>query len=125
MRDTLTVHNMTVAPWEIPVIEYVFEEGNVTRSGEFVDVPDRDYPDPTQEYMRLTRVYGSENETGIPHAVSVFGSARNGVRALTKAINEAREADEEAEADAPPKVAQMLSTSNRKRSRYSADPLMN
>ena len=94
-RDNHTVHNTTMAPWEIPVVEYLFDEGNVTRTGEFVKA-DQDYPDPAQEMVRLMKAYGADVKTDIPFAVTVYGAARTGVRALAKAIESAKEEDDEA-----------------------------
>jgi hypothetical protein len=95
-RDNNTVHNKTLAPWEIPILEYLFDEGNVTRTDEFVQA-DQDYPDPAQEMVRLMKAYGADVKTDIPHAVTVYGVARTGVRALAKAIEAAKEEDDEAQ----------------------------
>lgn len=95
-RDNNTVHNLTVAPWEIPIIEFLFDEGNVEKTGEFVALNDRDYPDPGQEFVRLQKAYGADVKTNVPHAVTIYGAQRAGVRAVAKAIDAAREDDEEA-----------------------------
>jgi len=111
-RDNNTVHNMTVASWEIPILEFLFDEGNVVPQEVFVDLPpDREYPDPREEFIRLQKAYGSDVKTNIPHAVTVYGAARTGVRALAKAMETAQE--EEA---ARPKV--------RRRRSYASDPLL-
>jgi hypothetical protein len=94
-RDNHTVHNTTVAPWEIPIIEYLFDEGNVERLDEFVQA-DQDYPDPAQEMVRLQKAYGADVKTDIPYAVTVYGAARAGVKALAKAIESAKEEDDAA-----------------------------
>jgi hypothetical protein len=94
-RDNHTVHNKTVAPWEIPIIEYLFDEGNVNYTEEFVEA-DQDYPDPAKEMARLMKAYGADVKTDIPYAVTVYGAARAGIRALAKAIEAAKAADEEA-----------------------------
>lgn len=97
-RDSNTIHNTALAPWEIPVLEMVFDGGNVTRLGEFVEYAgDEGYPDPAQELFRLGKVYGSEVK-GDPrtYAVRVYGEARAGVREMARAIDAAREADEAA-----------------------------
>jgi hypothetical protein len=99
-RDNNTVHLKTIAPWEIPILEYLFDEGNITRTGEFV-LADQDYPEPADEMLRLTKAYGVDTKTDIPFAVTVFGAARTGVRALAKAIDAAREEEDE-EDQAPP-----------------------
>jgi hypothetical protein len=99
-RDTNTVHNHAVAPWEIPVLEFIFEDGNVERTDEFVTV-DREYPEAAKEFDRLVRAYGTDPQSGVPYASSVFGNARAGVRSLEKAIATAQEDDAAAEKAAP------------------------
>jgi hypothetical protein len=91
-RDAQTVHNLSVAPWEVPVLEVIFGEGNVTLQGEFVPAPGG-YPDPGQEMTRLQKVYGADAETGEHHVATVYGKARSGVKALGDAIAQAK-ADE-------------------------------
>lgn len=93
-RDNHTVHSKTMAPWEIPIVEYLFDEGNVIHTGEFVQA-DQDYPPAAEEMTRLMKAYGADVKTDIPHAVTVYGAARAGVRALAKAIEAAKEEDEE------------------------------
>ena len=36
-RDGNTVHNRAVPPWEIPILEYLFDPGNVEPLDEFVE----------------------------------------------------------------------------------------
>ena len=103
-RDTNTVHNRAVAPWEIPVLEYLFEDGNVERLGIFEEVPG-DYPEPAKELDRLVRVYGADPKSGVAHANSVYGNARAGERSLAKLIQEAKEDDEAAAKEAAPAPA--------------------
>lgn len=97
-RDLYTVTNKAVCPWEIPILEIIFEEESVERLNEFSRVKG-DYPDPALEFARLTKVYGADTETKVPFAVMAYGNARTGVRNLAKAIQAARE--EEAEARKP------------------------
>jgi hypothetical protein len=94
VRDERTKHNLTISPWEVPIIEYEFGDGNLTRTGEFVDVPGAEYPDAHMEMDRLVKAYGSDKETKIPNAVTVYGAARQGIRALAKAIQDAMDAEE-------------------------------
>lgn len=94
-RDLNTVHNKDVAPWEVAVLEFIFEDGNVERLDEFVLV-DRDYPDAAKEFERLVKCYGSDPQSGVPYAASVFGNASAGIRNLRKAIEEAKQEDEAA-----------------------------
>lgn len=93
-RDNNTIHNLAVAPWEIPVLEYIFDEANVVRQGTYDEVAEaREYPNPAQEMERLIKVYGQDNESKLPYAVSVYGAARLGVQTLATAINAARNED--------------------------------
>jgi len=100
-RDTNTVHNHAVAPWEIPVLEFLFEAGNIEPLDEFVAI-EGEYPDATAELDRLAKVYGADAKSGIPHAFSVFGSGRKGVRELQKLIDDAKANDESAQTKATP-----------------------
>src|SRR5271166_1926185 len=98
-RDTNTVHNVLVRPWEIPVLEFIFEDGNIERLGEFTEVAG-EYPSPSKELDRLIRAYGSDPKSGVAHANSVFGNARAGERSLAKLIDDAKADDEAAAAPA-------------------------
>jgi hypothetical protein len=100
-RDTNTVHNRAVAPWEIPMLEWVFDEGNVERLGVFEEVAG-DYPEASQELDRLVTVYGADSKSGVPHANSVYGNARAGVRSLQKLIEDAKAEDDAVAAEVKP-----------------------
>jgi hypothetical protein len=95
MRDTNTVHNRAVAPWEIPVLEFLFEEGNVERLEVFEEVSG-EYPEASKELDRLVRCYGADPKSGVPYANSVYGNARAGVRSLQKLIDDAKIEDKAA-----------------------------
>ena len=119
-RDTNTVHNRAVAPWEGPVLEFLFEDGNVERLDEFVEVAG-EYPEAAKELDRLVRAYGADPKSGVPYANSVYGNARAGVRSL-KTLIDAAKADDEATA----KEAAPIPAPARKRSRVAqaADSLL-
>jgi hypothetical protein len=70
------------------------------------------------ELDRLVRVYGSDSKSGVPHANSVYGNARAGIRVLEKLIDDAKAADDAAEPAPPPKP-------KRGRVARAADSLMN
>jgi hypothetical protein len=93
-RDTNTVHNRAMAPWEIPVLEFLFDNGNVERLGVFEEV-DKPYPEAVVELDRLVRAYGSDPKSGVPYANAVYGNARAGVRSLQKLIDDAKAEDTE------------------------------
>ncbi len=95
-RDGNTVHNKEVAPWEIPILEFLFDEGNVRRLGVYVEAPG-EYPDAAKEHARLHRVYGEDAKSGEPFVVSIYGNAGAGVRALRKEIEAAQADEKEAE----------------------------
>jgi hypothetical protein len=117
-RDTQTVHNQSVAPWEIPILEFMFENGNVEALEEFEET-ERDWPDPGAEFHRLETVYGRDPETQIHNVASVFGNSRQGVRALGRAIEEAREDYEAAQAPRVRHVAGRAAAT-----RFAGDPLL-
>ncbi len=119
-RDTNTVHNRAVAPWETPILEYIFDEGNVTRTGVFEEVSG-EYPEAPRELDRLVRAYGADPKTGIPYANSVFGNAQAGVRSLRKLIEDAQSEDEEAAKEAAPVPAPAR---KRRRAAVEADSLL-
>ena len=114
-RDERTVYNRACLPWEIPVLEFMFGEGNLVHTGAF-EQTDTPYPDPKEEFHRLMSTYGADTENGIPFVVSIYGNAGVGHRALAKAIREAEETDRE-EALPTQTRAQMLKE-------YAADPIL-
>jgi|HubBroStandDraft_4_1064222.scaffolds.fasta_scaffold364627_2 hypothetical protein len=116
-RDTNTVHNSLVAPWEVPVLEYIFEDGNVNTLDEH-ESNEREYPDAGSEFGRLIKAYGSDPKSGIPYAVSTYGEGRNGMKALRDAIAEAKSADVDAGAPKPAKTRRSAPKA------HEADPLM-
>lgn len=95
-RDTNTVHNRAVPQWEIPILEFIFEDGNVTPTGVFEEVAG-EYPEANVEFNRLTQRYGADPQNGTPYVAAVYGNAGVGIRALRKAIADAQVDDSEAE----------------------------
>jgi hypothetical protein len=90
IRDERTVYNRAALPWEVPIFEFMFGEGSVHHTGAF-DENAAPYPDPKEEFLRLSGTFGADPENGIPHVASVYGQAGAGVRALAKVIEEAEE----------------------------------
>jgi hypothetical protein len=119
-RDTNTVHSREVPPWEVPMLEHLFDEGNVVRTGEYVTptpgklINQGEYPNAKPELNRLIDAYKSDPKSGIPYAISVYGNGKGGERALQKLIDEAKAEDEAA---AP--------AAGRKRKSRTADSLLN
>lgn len=120
-RDTQTTHNRAVPPWEIPLLEFIFEEGNVEPLGEYEEVTDRDYPDPAEEYDRLVARYKKDSETKMEVVRAVFGQGRLGIRALAKAIEEAKRADDDAEFELASRRKRRHAANLR---RFEQDPLL-
>ena len=119
-RDTNTVHNRAAPPWEIPVLEFIFEDGNIEPLNMFEEVAG-EYPDGAKELDRLVRCYGSDPKSGEPYANSVFGNGRAGVRAIQKMIDEAKAEDE---AVALEKVPTPAPKAKRGRTAVAADSLL-
>jgi hypothetical protein len=119
-RSTETVHNRSVPPWEIPVLEYLFDPGNVEPQGEYVAV-EGEYPTAEGELSRLVQAYGSDPKSGIAHANSVFGNGRKGTTELRKLIDAAK-AEEIADSKTPTKPA--APTKRARREHYERDALL-
>jgi hypothetical protein len=119
-RSAETVHNRSVRPWEVPVLEYLFDPGNVESTGEFVDVTG-EYPGAEEELARMVEAYGTDPKSGIPHANSVFGNGRKGTAELRKLI-EAAQAEEDADRKDPPKPA--VTPKRARRQHYERDSLL-
>lgn len=120
-RDGNTVHNRTVAAWEIPILEYLFDPGNVEPTGDYVpgvkfkmrdkesgEVTILDYPPAEYEFQRLVDAYKADPKSGIPHAVSVFGNGRRGITELRKLIDSAKKDDDEALKSLKPAAAKKV-----------------
>jgi hypothetical protein len=110
------VYNRSVLPWEIPVLEFTFEAGNVAVLDEY-ETNDLPYPEPQTEFQRLESAYGADPQSGRSYVSSVFGEASIGVNQLRRAIVEAREAEEASK----PKASKKRRVS---RKELEADPLM-
>jgi len=89
-KDTNTIYNRAVPQWEIPILEFVFGEGNVVPLGVFEKAP-RDYPEAQDEHQRLSLKYGIDKETKTDFVATVYGASRIGIREIGKAIEVARQ----------------------------------
>jgi len=89
VRDAALHIPETVAAWELPILEAVFESVKV--NGEFLVT--RDAPEVEDEFMRLNNRYGrSENEDGskgLPYVEAVYGQHGIGHARLAEAIKAA------------------------------------
>lgn len=115
-RDTQTTSNSLVSPWELPILEFLFEAGNVEVVGEAVST--REYPDAASEFARLAKVYGGDTKSGISHVQSVYGEGRRGVQSLQDAIDEATEEDAASKKPSP------AVRGHGRKVKLSADPLL-
>lgn len=96
-RDTHTTYSKSVPEWEVAIIDFIFE-GNITLADDPEDreydvLTDREYPTAAMEMDRLARCYGEDPQSGISYAATVYGQAGAGIRALGKAINDAKAAE--------------------------------
>lgn len=98
VRDVNLAPSRSVPAWEIPVMEVVFDGGNVQPQGEYERV-DRPYPEASYEFNRLAKRYGSDPKTEVPYVMIAYGTAQIGVRALAAAIAEAKALEDKAIAD--------------------------
>lgn len=113
-RDDRTVYNRAALPWEVPILEFTFGDGNVERVNAFED-NDLPYPDAREEFQRLVDVYGADPENGIPYVASVYGQASIGLNLLRKFITAA-------ESDA--RKAKPRRTRKSLVKEYSSDPIL-
>lgn len=79
---------MTVPPWELPILQAIHGEKECELIGEeFVDTP---YPDPSDEYQRLTLRYKAPAEDPEkPYVGQLFGLGPVGINRLGDLIAEA------------------------------------
>lgn len=89
-KDTNTIYNRAVPPWEIPILEFVFGEGNVVPLGVF-EVAPIDAPTAAEEHQRLSLKYGIDKETGTDFVAVVYGASRIGIREVGKAMETAKQ----------------------------------
>lgn len=118
-RDPHTVYNRPVLPWEVAILEFTFGEGNVHRLDGQFETNDLPYPKPAEEFQRLGLAYGSDPQSGVAFVASVYGQASAGVNHLRRAMDEARQAEEDAKPKAPSKPRK-----TRKRVSSEGDPLL-
>jgi hypothetical protein len=119
-RDTQTTYVVQVPEWEIPLLEYVFEQGNIDRLEGVVKF-DREYPSADYEFDRLARAYGKDPQTGETYVSKVYGNAGIGIRALKKLMIDERTAED----SEPVHVAKVAQPKRQRQAAPSAgDPLL-
>jgi len=112
-RDTNTMHNCSVPEWEVPILENIFEDGNVEVTDEFVVASDSEYPEANSEFKRLTDAYGKDPDSGVSYAALTYGNGGRGVKALRQAIEQSEE--DEAKAVQEQKPASVRRSTKRSR----------
>lgn len=91
IRDTNHSVSTAFAPWELPILEYLYEAGNVQIQSELeVNDAGRELPEAGDEFARLVGRYGRNTDTGVSHAEEVFGRGNQGVKALAALIDNER-----------------------------------
>lgn len=119
-RDTQTTFVVSVPEWEIPLYEFIFEQGNVERL-EKIEKLDREYPSAEYEFDRLARAFGKDAQTGETYVSKVYGNAGVGMRAL-KALMLSEKAAEDSE---PVHVEKRVRVARERKAAPSAsDPLL-
>lgn len=88
-RDTNHSTTNDYAPWELPILEHLYDSGNVEVTGEKI-VADRELPEASDEFARLEARYGKNSETGVPHIEEVYGRGNQGIKALAELIDKER-----------------------------------
>jgi hypothetical protein len=122
-RDLHTKYSRAFPPWEIAVLEHLFEDGNVLRTGEYETIrDDRGYPDARVEFARLSKVYGKNPENGVEYVAEVFGQSRAGIHLLEQQIEMARQVDDEHDAEV--EAARAIPRTRYNVRRFERDPLL-
>lgn len=98
-RDANTIIPRQVSGWELAVLEELYPDGNVQSIREFVR--EKDLPEVSEEMARLTRIYGSDEESKVPFVEIVYGRSSNGMRQLQRAMEQSM-VDEAGEAKRGP-----------------------
>lgn len=120
-RDPHTVYNRDALPWEIPILEFIFGDGNVIRQPGAAIRSDRPYPEEAGvEFQRLADAFGADPQSGVPYAASVYGQASAGVNHVRRAIAEAKAEDEATK----PKPVTKAKRKRAVKASTAADPLM-
>lgn len=99
-RDANTIIPRQVSGWELAVLEEIYPEGNVQSVNEFGRA--RELPDAAEEMARLSRIYGSDEESKVPFAEIVYGRSSNGLRQLERAMKQSVMDDADGEAKRGP-----------------------
>lgn len=77
------------AQWEIPILQEIYGEGQVEVGKEY-EFNFAKYDGVESEHARLSAIYGKEEDSKIPFVEVVYGRGPAGLKALGKAIEQAR-----------------------------------
>ncbi len=91
-RDETAAMEVLVGDWEVAILETKLPEGAV-QPGALVEHKNREWPDnAASEMQRLKRLYGmtGAGDEALSWAERVYGAGSAGVRALDKAMKDAR-----------------------------------
>lgn len=96
VRDATLHIPRQVSAWELVILQEVFGEGNVEIKQEFHRPFEA--PDVEIERSRLERLYGVEDQTKIPYVDVAYGRGPSGLKALSRAIAQAKLSEAEVKA---------------------------
>lgn len=99
-RDKMTKVPKVVAPWEIPVYEAVYNDGEPDSGNGFAEVGEvevelDEVPDAESEFVRMRNLHGFHEKQGVPFVDLAYGRGRAGLAELRRAINDALDIEEE------------------------------
>lgn len=83
-----------VGSWEIPILQFEHSPEKVEVLG-FKRLDERAYPDPQQEFERLSLRYGIDTDNGATKAALVYGQGQMGVLSLRNLIEQERKLEAE------------------------------
>ena len=109
MNVTTTVPKQ-VFPWEVSVYEEKYTEGAIEEyESMIVDLDE--LPDAGEEFARMHRVCGTNDETNVPHVDNAYGRGKAGIAELKKAIAKAVVKPKKAKAPGKKAKAEKISDS--------------
>lgn len=85
------------AQWEIPILQEIYGEGHVEVGKEY-EFDFTKFDGVESEHARLSAIYGKEEDSKIPFVEVVYGRGPAGMKALAKAIEQAKVVRKKAEA---------------------------
>jgi hypothetical protein len=99
---------LMVGAWEVLVLQFEYGPEKVEVIGP-KKVEGRGYPDPQQEFERLSQRYGIDTDTGSSKASLVFGQGAMGAMNIRNMIEQERKLEETEELEAVSLTSNVLS----------------